>query len=346
MTNYKYKVCIRCITYNHGPYITAAMDGFTHQQTSFPYVATIIDDASTDGEQVVIRKYLDNHFDIDNASNSYFKETDYANIFYARHKTNTNCYFVVLFLKENHYRLNKGYLKMIYVSEWFNGSQYEAFCEGDDIWVNPNKLQMQVDFMDKHPDYSVCHTNYEIVGGSKIYHHFDEIEGDNYFPYSVEHELQVVTATALYRHEAYQKIPKLWKGKDWQMGDTPLWIELSKEGRIKYLSEITAAYRVLASSASHGNKEKELSFINNAIEIHQFYANYYGVDLINNGYDGLYYLSIGKIAYKHFDKVLARSNIKAAYNNNCISFKLIVLYFMTCLSPIRWLAISVLKYQP
>lgn len=45
-----FKVLINCMTYNHAPYITDTMNGFCMQKTDFPYVAIIVDDASTDGE--------------------------------------------------------------------------------------------------------------------------------------------------------------------------------------------------------------------------------------------------------------------------------------------------------
>ncbi len=54
----KWQVCVKCFTYNHASYIEDAMNGFTMQQTNFPFVCTIVDDASTDGEQDVIKKYL------------------------------------------------------------------------------------------------------------------------------------------------------------------------------------------------------------------------------------------------------------------------------------------------
>lgn len=52
--NTKFKVSVRCFTYNQADYITDTMDGFTMQQTNFPFVCCIVDDASTDGEQNVI----------------------------------------------------------------------------------------------------------------------------------------------------------------------------------------------------------------------------------------------------------------------------------------------------
>ena len=44
-------VYISCMTYNHSSFITDAMNGFCMQQTNFPYICAIMDDASTDGEQ-------------------------------------------------------------------------------------------------------------------------------------------------------------------------------------------------------------------------------------------------------------------------------------------------------
>ena len=62
MDEHKYMVRVSCMTYNHASYIEDAMNGFCMQETSFPFVCTIVDDASTDGEQDVIQKYLNEHF--------------------------------------------------------------------------------------------------------------------------------------------------------------------------------------------------------------------------------------------------------------------------------------------
>ena len=46
--NQSFILSIRCITYNHSAFITNALNGFVMQQTSFPFFAVIIDDASTE----------------------------------------------------------------------------------------------------------------------------------------------------------------------------------------------------------------------------------------------------------------------------------------------------------
>ena len=134
----KYIVCTRCFTYNHERYIKDALEGFAIQRTSFPVVSVIVDDASTDSTAEVIRCYLVEHFDL-SVSGSYDRDTDYGHITFAEHKTNKQCWFAVVYLKENHYRLRKS--KIHYLKEWMDSAKYHAICEGDDYWSDCNKLQ-------------------------------------------------------------------------------------------------------------------------------------------------------------------------------------------------------------
>lgn len=176
MANMRFKVSVRCSTYNQSKYIKDTMDGFCMQETNFPYVCTIVDDASTDGEQVVIKEYIDEHFLADYQTS----ETEYAHIITAQHKKNRNCHFVVLFLKENLY--SKGPIhslkRLDYIREWEN-VPYIAFCEGDDYWVSPHKLQLQVDQLDANPNYMMVYTDYQTVDmqGNVLYRkEYEEIK--------------------------------------------------------------------------------------------------------------------------------------------------------------------------
>ena len=143
------------MTFNHAPYITDALNGFVKQETSFPYVAVIIDDASTDNNQEAIKEFFETHFNT-KEDVSWTKEDDYAQYYYARHKENRNCYFVILFLKENHFG---DPTKVEHIKEWEDNSKYIALCEGDDYWTNPKKLQLQVDYMEKHEECGLCYTD-------------------------------------------------------------------------------------------------------------------------------------------------------------------------------------------
>ena len=151
---YDWMVYVICATYNHASYIKDAMNGFTMQETDFPFVCAIIDDASTDGEQEVIKSYLNEHFDLEDRKVVRREETDDYVLTFARHKTNLNCYFAVLFLKYNHYSLKK--TKAQYLAQWQNNAKYIAICEGDDYWIDPCKIQRQIQFLEDNIDFNLC----------------------------------------------------------------------------------------------------------------------------------------------------------------------------------------------
>ncbi len=157
MSEPDYLLSIHCMTFNQAKYITDAMNGFCMQKTTFPFVALIVDDNSTDGEQDVIKSYLDDNFDMASAQR---KETEDAFFIEANHKENKSCHFVVVLLKQNMYR-NKP-KKLSLISQWENSVKYRAVCEGDDYWTDPLKLQKQVDFLEEHLDYSLCCHRYKV----------------------------------------------------------------------------------------------------------------------------------------------------------------------------------------
>lgn len=156
-------VCVRSFTFNHAPYIVETLEGFCMQQTTFPFVCTLIDDCSTDGEQEIIRKYLQEHFDLEDKSIVRNEETDDYILTYARHKTNYNCFFAVLYLKYNHYSIGKKMRKLDYVKDIEECVKYIATCEGDDYWIDPYKLQKQVDALEAHPECSICFSTVHVV---------------------------------------------------------------------------------------------------------------------------------------------------------------------------------------
>jgi len=152
-----FPVYVICHTFNQSAYIIDALDGFCMQITDFPYICIIMDDASTDGEQTVIRDYLNTHFCLDDKSLAKNEESEDYVMTYAQHRENTNCYFAVFYLKYNHYSKNKE--KSQYYSRW-NAVKYIAMCEGDDYWTDSRKLQIQFDFLEDNPNYGFVYSDY------------------------------------------------------------------------------------------------------------------------------------------------------------------------------------------
>lgn len=253
----KFKVAVCCMTYNQSKYITDAMNGFTMQQTSFPFVCCIVDDASTDGEQDVIRKYVEDNFDFSEGSVSYHKETDYAHITYAQHKTNKNCYFAVLLLKENHYSQKKS--KMPYLSEWRDMCEYEAVCEGDDYWIVPDKLQVQYDMLLKAPNAMMVYTDYQTVDefGNKIFRKQYEIyknisRSGDILPLLLKGNFPL-TCTILIRKKImesslYKNMPSFY--------DYGLFLTAASFGDCLYLDKETSCYRNNPNSLINTQKSK------------------------------------------------------------------------------------------
>lgn len=239
----KFKVCVRCMTYNQSKYIEETMNGFTMQQTDFPFVCCIVDDASTDGEKDVIIKYLQKHFDISNSSVSCSEETDYAYIYFAQHKKNKNCFFAVLLLKENLYSKKEEYKKFSYIARWRDTCDYEAICEGDDYWIDCEKIQSQASFLDKNSNYSMVASNSYLISedGRKLGIYFSKLPSRNIL--TMEELIEgrkFHTASVMLRLELWKKSRVTKLNNTW---DTFLWCSLLEFKPIYYSKKITCVYR-------------------------------------------------------------------------------------------------------
>ena len=151
---HEYKVLVYCATFNQSKYIEDTLNGFAIQKTSFPFVCLVIDDASTDGEQDVLKRWIESHC---NPKDIEMYDHPLSMILKAPDKDNLNCIYVIHLLKKNLFRKQE---KRDIISFWERQCKYEALCEGDDYWIDPLKLQKQVDFMDKNPNYSLCHSSF------------------------------------------------------------------------------------------------------------------------------------------------------------------------------------------
>lgn len=255
---YKYMVCTRCFTFNQENYVVDALNGFVKQETSFPVVYVIVDDDSTDNTADVIRKYVRDYFDLEDKSVAYEKNLDYGHVIYARHKTNRNCFFAVLFLNENHHSKKK--TKSLYLKEWTENSKYRAICEGDDFWTAPDKLQVQVAFLESHPDFSMCFhsvNNISPDGSSRVYSRYpedvEECPIEDFFHVGGAY---APTCSMVLDWKLLRPMPSFWKKSD--VGDSPLILTLFLRGKVHFMKDVMAAYRV-NSAGSWSQKQKQLS---------------------------------------------------------------------------------------
>lgn len=138
---------IRCIVYNHEAYIRDCLEGFVMQETTFPFEVIIHDDASTDNSVAIIKEYA----------------AKYQHIIKPIIQT------------ENQYQKpGHGHMNTDINNAMAESSRYLAFCEGDDYWIDPTKIQQQVEWFETHPDYTmVWHDSYilDYRNGSKTTFH-------------------------------------------------------------------------------------------------------------------------------------------------------------------------------
>ena len=235
-------VSICCLSYNHESYIVECLESILSQKTDFGFEILIHDDASSDGTQMIIKKF----------------KAQFPNIIKP-----------ILQTENQRSKIKSG------MNPKFNypraQGKYIAFCEGDDYWSDAYKLQKQVDLLNKHTEIGAVVSDYD-----KLIENTSEIKPrvlSNAFKnlrrgilaskplFSVALK-QTRTVTAMIRKEhvfSFQRNEFL----SGVPGDTQLFGHLFLTSKIYFMNECTAVYRVLNESVSHTKSfEKKQQFMN------------------------------------------------------------------------------------
>ena len=219
-------VSICCITYNHEPYIRECLEGFMMQQTDFPFEVLIHDDASTDRTTDIIREY----------------EAKYPDIIKPIYQT------------ENQYSRGK--------SIWgefqfpFARGKYITLCEGDDFWTDPLKLQIQYDYMETHPDCSICFHYCKTLKNGTL---FDN-EGvprlkKNDIRYGEDFIFN--TCSVFFRNiDNSQRLIEVFKRGEGKLkcGDYVIFMIMGEFGYFHYIDKAMGVYRIHPGGVTHNGK--------------------------------------------------------------------------------------------
>lgn len=219
-------VAIRCITYNHEPYIRDALEGFVMQKTDFPFVAIVHDDASTDKTADIIREYAAKYPDI----------------------------IKPIYETENQYSKPGNPLgKLMNAAVLATGAKYIALCEGDDYWTDPLKLQKQVDFLESHPECALIFADIYFQYPTGLTTDSFGIENRYYEPLELYKRQLIAPATMLYKAEVYNSKSFLHfqQIKKPVMGDLTLYMACSTIGKIYGDSTVVANYRRMPTGATN-----------------------------------------------------------------------------------------------
>ncbi len=211
------KVSVLLLTYNHARFLRRACDSALAQRTNFDVEIVIGEDCSSDGTRDLVSELARRHPDRIRAVLSPTNLGECGNIA----QTLAAC-----------------------------RGEYVALLDGDDYWTADHKLQRQVDFLDAHPDCTLCFHNALAF--------YDDGSGDSY-PFngpeqtstpSIEdlwHGNFIATCAAMIRRSACSSLPSWYRTLPW--GDWPLFILAARAGSMAFIDEPLGAYRIHAAGA-------------------------------------------------------------------------------------------------
>ena len=230
-------VSISMLAYNHAPWIEQAIMSIVNQKTEYPFRLYVHDDASTDGTAEIIQRLAEKYPDK----------------------------ITAILQKENQYSKGVNITQGI-IRPKMKG-EYIALCEGDDYWVDENKLQKQVSFMESHPDCSLCFSDAMVVdtNGNKIRNFFDnrswndkkinaKLKQKGGADFSVEEMLLLdftPTASLMCSKNAYDELKQFSLSLD-------LLVRLvtASMGYAHFHNEVFSAYRTGNASSASGSIQK------------------------------------------------------------------------------------------
>jgi len=250
-------VCVQ--TYQHVGFIKDCLEGIINQVTDFHFEVLLGEDCSTDGTREICKEYAE-------------KYPDKIRLFLHERENNIHIY-----------GMPTGRFNFFY--NLYNAQgKYIAFCEGDDYWNDPYKLQKQHDFLEANSDCSVCFTSAlfknETEPTKSYVYHPRKVLGNKKF------ELKdaifkagefMPSASMFFRKEYLIDIPNWFF--DSPVGDMPLSLYLGSHGKYGYLNSQSVVYRIMSptswsSAMSFERRRKVAKGLIEMLENFNKYTNY------------------------------------------------------------------------
>ncbi|MBC7797301.1 MAG: glycosyltransferase [Pyrinomonadaceae bacterium] len=219
----KLLISVCMITFNHAPFIAQAIEGVLSQQTSFEVELVIGEDFSSDETRQICEDYQSKH-----PKQIKLLET----------------------------RGNLGMMPNFIRTLKSCRGRYIALCEGDDFWTDSSKLQKQVDFLEANADFAISFHNVEIkyedntrknVAGNvdqKAVSVFEDLALRNF----------IHTASCVFRN--HNSDFPAWFVK-MHVGDWTLHLINAEHGKIGYINEVMAVYRIHQGGVWASKKHQE-----------------------------------------------------------------------------------------
>jgi glycosyltransferase involved in cell wall biosynthesis len=212
---------IQTVTYNHGSYIKECIEGILMQKTTFPFEYIIGEDCSTDQTRSIVFDYAK-------------KYPEKIRVITADYNVGANV---------NNHRITRA-----------SRGKYIAVCEGDDYWIDPYKLQKQVEVLEKNRQYSFTAHNYNILQDDKITIANQSMKNE-YSIYELAKNINIQTATAVFKKEIIENDFYNKKHDDnFFRGSHYLFLTAAKYGLLYCFNDVMSVYRIHSGGMSSGKK--------------------------------------------------------------------------------------------
>jgi glycosyltransferase involved in cell wall biosynthesis len=205
------KLSVLMVTYNHERFLAQALSSALAQRVNFEYEIIVGEDCSSDATREILMD------------------------FHRRHPEK-----IIPLLRER----NLGRMRNFNETVAACRGEYLAILEGDDYWTREDKLQIQADFLDRHPDHALCCTRALFAkegapGNPEVQ---PQIPAGSYAITDLFAANPVVTCTVMYRRSAVVPLPDWSRGL--KMRDWTLHVLVARSGKVRLLDEVTSTYRI------------------------------------------------------------------------------------------------------
>lgn len=205
-------VAVYMITYNHVEYISQAIESVIKQVTNFKFKLFIGDDKSTDGTREICISYKEKYPGV-----------------------------IDLQLNENNIGATRNALS-VYEKCFLSGARYIAMIEGDDYWLNVNKLQKQVDFLESNSQYSMSFHDIAINKDGLLSPSNNNLNKSVYDLYDYAEDGFIHTSSILFRNYGFENFPRYLQKA--YAGDSIIILSIAQQGLVNYIPEVMSVYRL------------------------------------------------------------------------------------------------------
>lgn len=275
-------VSVLMLAYNHESYIAEAIEGVLSQTSSYSFELIVSEDCSTDRTREIALDYQSRYPDL-----------------------------IRVLYSEKNIGMMKNFTRALKACR----GKYLAYCEGDDKWIDPLKLQLQIDYLEANPDCGLVYSDYDRkheTSGRIVRNYVQKsgkgkVTSPNIYDI-VEKRVDIRACTVVTKTNLTRKIRKddpYLNGENFLMGDTQSYAQISMQSKLHFIPKSLAMYRLVSESSTQSQDIcKRIRFQISDAEMYMYLCKKY---------------SLKESVYDFYRSKLIRESLHLAYYEKDVS---------------------------